>query len=123
MKKIFLWIVIILAVIAAVWYFTKGRSYKPAATTTETTQVSGTVINIKDSAFSPDSLTVKAGETITVTNNDFTGHSVTADDGSFDTGVLGSGQSGSFTAPTKPGTYAFHCQMHPTIMKGTLIVK
>jgi len=41
--------------------------------------------------------------------------------GKFDMDVDGKEQ-GSFTAPTEPGEYAFHCNYHPS-MHGTLIVK
>jgi plastocyanin len=42
-------------------------------------------------------------------------------EGQFDTDVDG-GANETFTAPTQPGEYAFHCTYHPS-MKGTLIVK
>jgi plastocyanin len=64
---------------------------------------------------------VKAGSTVTVTNNDTTTHTVTADDGtSFNVKVDG-GKSATFTAPAKAGAYKFHCNIHAT-MKGTLTV-
>lgn len=66
-------------------------------------------------------LTVKAGTKITVKNADAITHTVTADDGkSFNVSVNGNG-SGTFTAPSKPGTYTFHCTIHPQ-MHGTLTV-
>jgi plastocyanin len=65
---------------------------------------------------------VKAGSTVTVTNNDTTTHTVTADDGtSFNVQVPG-GKSATFTAPAKAGSYKFHCNIHPTTMKATLTV-
>lgn len=83
----------------------------------------GASIEIKDFKFSPSTLTVKAGEKITFTNRDLPGHSITSDEqGLFDSGVLGKDQSGTITAPTKPGTYAFHCTPHPSIT-GTLVVE
>ena len=58
-----------------------------------------------------------------MTNLDSAPHTVTADDGSaFNVDVKGNGGSGSFTAPTQPGTYTFHCIYHPQ-MHGTLTVK
>lgn len=80
-------------------------------------------ITIKNFSFSPNSLTVKAGEIITITNKDSVGHSFTSDDGtSFDTGVFAQEESRTVTAPTKPGTYTFHCTPHQATMTGTLIV-
>ncbi len=67
-------------------------------------------------------LTVKAGQDVKVVNEDAAPHTVTADDGtSFNASAAASGGTGSFTAPKKPGRYAFHCTVHP-MMHGTLIV-
>lgn len=78
-------------------------------------------VTIQNYAFSPATITVKAGDSVTWTNQDSTGHSATADDGSFDTGVLANGQSKSVTF-SNPGTYTYHCSVHP-YMKGTVIVQ
>ena len=49
-------------------------------------------------------------------------HTVTADSGSaFNAEVSGKGTT-TFTAPTQPGTYAFHCTYHP-MMHGRLTVQ
>lgn len=80
-------------------------------------------IEISEFKFSPDSLTVKPGQIISVFNRDSVGHTVTADDGtSFESGLLRKDQSGTITAPSKPGSYSFHCSPHPN-MKGTLVVE
>lgn len=63
---------------------------------------------------------VAAGSTVTVTNNDSPTHTVTADDGSWDITVP-SGKTATFTAPSKPGTYKFHCKIHSS-MHGSLTV-
>lgn len=64
---------------------------------------------------------VEGGATVAITNNDSAPHTVTADDGAFDSGQIDADGSGSFTAPAEPGTYAFHCEIH-TSMKGELVV-
>lgn len=80
-------------------------------------------IIIEDFAHSPGTLTVEAGATVTVTNNDSASHTVTADDdSSFDTGLIAQGETVTFTAPTEPGEYSYHCTPHPD-MTGTLIVE
>ena len=84
--------------------------------------VTKTSVEIKGFAFNPQQLTVKPGAQIVVTNQDSVGHTLTADDGkSFNIGIINQGQSATITAPTVPGSYAFHCTPHP-YMKGTLVV-
>lgn len=79
-------------------------------------------ITIKDFAYG-DPITVSPGATVSVTNMDTAEHTVTADQGSaFDVEVKGSGGTATFTAPSQPGTYTFHCTYHPN-MHGTLTVK
>lgn len=78
-------------------------------------------VTIQNFAFSPASITIKAGQSITWTNEDSIGHSATADDNSWDTGVLSQGQSKSITF-AKAGTYTYHCSVHPN-MKATVIVQ
>ena len=79
-------------------------------------------ITIKGFAYS-GTLTVKAGAKVTVTNKDSVAHTLTDKaTKKFDTGnIAGNGGTGTFTAPTKPGTYKFGCTYHPN-MAGTLIV-
>lgn len=77
-------------------------------------------ITIENFGFTtPDS--VSPGATVTVDNKDGTAHTVTSDDGSAFDDAAASGTS-TFTAPTKPGSYPFHCTIHPS-MHGTLVVK
>lgn len=80
-----------------------------------------TAVTIQNFAFSPATLTVKVGDKVTWTNKDSAPHSATADDGSFDTGVLQNGQSGNVTF-NKAGTYTYHCSIHP-MMKATIVVQ
>lgn len=82
---------------------------------------SGTAASIIDYAFSPASITVKAGSAVTWTNTGSAPHTVTADDGSFDSGSLANGATFSHTF-AKAGTFTFHCAIHST-MKGTVVVQ
>jgi plastocyanin len=75
---------------------------------------------ISDFKFTPGSITVHVGDTVTWTNNGPTDHTATANDGSFNTGTLKKGQSASHTF-TKTGTFAYICSIHP-FMKGTIVV-
>jgi plastocyanin len=89
------------------------------ANTAPADSAGGATVTAKDFAF--DSVTVAAGSEITFENADSASHTLTADDGSFDTESVSAGESASLTAPAEPGTYAFHCSIHPS-MKGTLTV-
>jgi plastocyanin len=85
---------------------------------------SGTAILIKNFAFDPPALTVKAGSVVTWTNQDGTSHAIVSDTGSPDAFISSSfstGQSYSFTF-ARPGTYPYHCSIHPA-MTGTIIVE
>ena len=62
---------------------------------------------------------VAPGAKITVKNVDTDAHTLTG--ATFDTGNIDPGGTGSFTAPTKPGSYPFGCQYHSD-MHGTLVV-
>src|SRR3954471_10264766 len=77
-------------------------------------------VTIAGFAFSPASLTITAGTTVTWTNQDSATHTATADDGSWDTGNIAQGASGSVTFNT-PGTFTYHCSIHPN-MTGTITV-
>ena len=83
---------------------------------------SGPAITIENFAFQGPT-SVGPGATVTITNMDSSSHTVTSDDGSsFAVTVESGGGTGTFTAPTQPGTYPYHCGFHPS-MHGTLIVK
>ena len=71
-------------------------------------------VTIADFAFAPDTITVAAGTTVTWTNNGAAGHTVTADDGSFDSKTIASGATFS-QAFAKAGTYAYHCSIHSSM--------
>jgi MYXO-CTERM domain-containing protein len=77
-------------------------------------------VDIASFAFSPGSVTVAVGDTVTWTNADPQGHTATADDASFDTGTIANGASKSVTFSTA-GTIAYHCKIHPA-MTATITV-
>jgi plastocyanin len=83
---------------------------------------SASAVKISGFKFAPATLTVRHGAGISVTNEDSTAHTATADDGhSFDTGPLDQGASQTVTV-SKPGTYPYHCMFH-SFMHGRLVVK
>jgi uncharacterized membrane protein len=74
---------------------------------------------MKGIRFQPAELTVHPGETVEFKNEDIVAHTVTADDGSFDSGLIQPGSSWKMTVQ-KTGTLAYHCTPHPN-MKATLV--
>jgi len=90
-----------------------------AATATATNQVT-----MQGMAFSPACIKVAVGTTVTFTNNDATlVHTVTADDGTYNSGNLSATQQFSHAFPTA-GTSHFHCIYHATMgMVGTVVVQ
>ena len=87
-----------------------------AAAGTETVEVT-----VVDYDFEPVELEVAVGTTVTWVNVGGQPHTATARDGSFDTGVLTSGKSGSFTFE-EAGTYPYVCTLHANTMQGTVTV-
>ena len=77
--------------------------------------------SIVDYKFEPASITIHVGDTITWTNNGQQPHTATANDGSFNTGTIKPGASGSHTFSTA-GTFAYICSIHP-FMHGTVVVE
>jgi plastocyanin len=81
----------------------------------------GSTVEINNFAFSPKTLSVPAGTTVTWKFDDSTQHTVTADDNSFTSAPMGEGQTYTHTFDTA-GTLTYHCSIHP-FMKGTVVVK
>lgn len=80
----------------------------------------GVTIVIQNYAYHQDSLTVRAGTTVRVVNRDLTQHTLTADDGAFDTGTVQPGQTKRLT-PRRLGKFPYHCDFH-AFMTGTIAV-
>lgn len=76
---------------------------------------------IKDFKYVPETLTVKAGDTVIWKNEDLVPHTATANGKSFDSKNIASKASWKYVA-NKPGTYPYLCTYHPT-MKARLIVQ
>lgn len=79
--------------------------------------------------FDPNELEVQTGTEITVANVGGSPHTLTAEDGSFDTGTIAPGaEEGRFAGNNasfvvnEPGVFNFQCQIHPDAMRGTLTV-
>ncbi len=80
-----------------------------------------TVVIIKQMHFDPHDITVRVGGTVEWKNEDIFTHTVTANDGSFDSGPIAPGTSWKTTL-TRAGQIAYHCRPHPN-MTAQLTVK
>lgn len=79
-------------------------------------------VAITDFAFTPATIKIKKGTTVTWTNNDSVEHTVTAQkDGGPDSELLAQGKTYSFTF-NEVGTFDYFCKPHPN-MTGTVIVE
>lgn len=102
-----------------------GHTSAPAAASPPASSAAATgsaTITISNFAYS-GTLTVTAGEKVTVVDKDSAAHTLTSKGSpKFDTGnVAGSGGTGTFIAPSTPGKYQFGCTYHAN-MAGTLTV-
>jgi plastocyanin len=75
-------------------------------------------IDIRDNRFEPADATVAPGTTLMWINYDQAQHTVTADDGQFDSGVLDPGDIFVVTVEGA-GKLTYHCTLHPE-MKGSV---
>ena len=77
-------------------------------------------VQVVDFAFEPAMVMIEPGTTVTWTNAGDRPHTVTADDGSFDSGRLDPGETFSYTFD-QPGTFTYVCGFHPE-MQGSVMV-
>lgn len=97
-----------------------GSGGTPAPAGGTAAPAAGNAVSIVNYAFNPSSLTVKVGDTVTWTNGSGTPHTVTADDGSFNSGTVQGGTPFQHTF-SAAGTFSYHCSIHSS-MKATITV-
>jgi plastocyanin len=110
---------------------TKSTSSQPTASSSSqpaSDQSSGATITYSDNGFSPSTLTVKAGTTITIKNTsssdmqfDSDPHPAHTDDPELNVGIVSPGQSMTFTVTTT-GTHGYHNHLNPSDT-GTIVVQ
>ena len=94
---------------------------KSPALPVQVANATDSTISIENFAFSPATLTVPAGSTVTWTNKDDEPHTVTSSENAFTSQGLDTDETFSFTFST-PGTYPYYCKLHPH-MTGSIVVK
>lgn len=79
-------------------------------------------VTIKDFKFSPQPVQAKVGDVVAWTNQDgTTPHSATMDTAGCDTNTINGGATAMLVF-SQPGTYTYHCSVHPTQMKDYTVV-
>ena len=116
-----------LMISAAACFSERGNLTGPAGgacnVTLDPTQFGSTIIAIRDFLFQPTPVHVKAGNKVTWLNCDAAAalsHTTTADAGAWASPLLAPGSTYTFLFPAA-GTFAYHCDVHPS-MVGQLIV-
>lgn len=70
--------------------------------------------------YSVNPIVVKVGDTVSWVNSGVAPHSVTAYDGSFDSGIMVSGAVWTMTA-SAPGEYWYYCTLHPDMQAAVIV--
>jgi plastocyanin len=76
--------------------------------------VPAATVTIRDFAYSPTPVTIKAGQAVAWTNEDTSTHTATTNDGGCDTKSIPKGATVALIFP-KAGTYEYHCAIHATM--------
>lgn len=132
-KGVIIGIVIVVLILAIGAFFLFGKNYSGNGVTTTPTTVQNNPqsqgggagqtnsIEIKNFAFSPATLNIKKGQTVTWTNQDNSKHKIISDSGSeISSPEFAKGESFQHTFNTI-GEFSYHCSIHPS-MKGKVVV-
>jgi len=79
-------------------------------------------VGMGDFAFDPKEASAAPGAAVTFANRGEVAHTATFDDAPLDTNVVQPGASAKLTAPAKPGSYSYRCNVHPGRMRAVLVV-
>lgn len=112
---------LVFVAIVATMIFTSVSCSSP----TTSSPVNEQLVSMKANSFSPATITITRGETITWVNDDTQIHTATSDmvEGGWNTGDVAPAAARSITFHS-PGTYPYHCTYHVSMgMRGTIIVQ
>jgi plastocyanin len=99
-----------------------GRKEKPAAGgPAAALEAAAATVRIANLSFARSQLRVRAGSRVRWLNDDQVQHSVTSDNGAFDSGLIDPGHTFDRVFD-RPGTYSYHCTPHP-FMRARIIVE
>jgi plastocyanin len=120
-KAVVILALVVVAVAAGAAYYYLGGGAGQGVKTVDVS-IPASASSNPEVTFSPPTITLVIGvnNTVSWTNNDAVTHTVSATDGSFDSGNLAPGATFTHTFDTA-GTYNYHCKIHAH-MTGTVIV-
>jgi plastocyanin len=98
----------------------RGQGGTDAPLTADQPSLPTSAVTIDNFSFSPASITVPAGTTLTWTNHDDIPHTVVSDDQKFKSKALDTDDKFSFTF-TEPGTYSYFCSIHPKMVAKVVV--
>jgi plastocyanin len=101
---------------------TSEAELRPGSASPSSGQGKSAEVSLRDDSLQPKTLTVAAGTTVRWTNEGKHRHTVTFDQQQWDSGPINPGVSYSHKFD-RPGTYAYHCELHPQQMRGIIEVK
>lgn len=132
--KIIIAVVVLLIIGGVIWFVIANQpksapsQQQTPITATNNNQTAAATITYNGSGFSPNKVTVKAGESIKVTNSssgevqfDSDPHPVHTDDPELNAGLIPAGQSKTFTVNSK-GTWGYHNHLDSS-QRGTIVVE
>ena len=97
-----------------------GQGGTDAPLTADQPNLPTSSVAIDNFSFSPASITVPVGVTLTWTNRDDIPHTVVSDDQKFKSKALDTDEKFSFTF-TEPGTYSYFCSIHPKMVAKVIV--
>lgn len=89
---------------------------------TNSTTGNTSTVTIQNFAFVPADLVVKAGTTATWTNADSVAHTIVGNTGGPSSDTIGAQGTYRYTFST-PGTYTYHCSLHPTMIGSVTVTQ
>ena len=96
-------------------------SGQPTATPKAKPTEGAASVDMRNTAFHPQTITISKGATVTWTNSDSVPHTVTGDDVDIESGNMNKGDTFAFTF-TQQGEFNYHCSIHPA-MKGRVVIQ
>jgi len=93
----------------------------PRVTANDQPSTANADVKIDNFVFTPQTLTVAVGATVTWTNKDDIPHTAVSTEGVFKSKVMDTDEKFSYTF-TKTGTYPYYCSIHPK-MTGKVVVQ